>query len=185
MENHLVEELAPVVGGFPFVPDDEGYLTLRVPRWGGNDEIPFIAIGQDYGDLVHGVFLNPDKYNGLLIHGASQSATGDELVRTFEKGMKPDKVAMEYADLAPVTGKKSRYQPLEDWRAFETYGRGDLETLKYMFGFCQHSGGKYYGEPNNLTVPAALKAAAAEAKGKPQEAHLTTLEEFFRLVFAA
>ncbi|KAI9163046.1 NmrA-like family domain-containing oxidoreductase lnaB [Paramyrothecium foliicola] len=168
MENHLVEELAPVIGGFPFTPDGEGYLTLQVPRWGGNEEIPFIAIGQDYGDLVHGVFLNPDKYNGRLIHGASQSISAEAFVQAFEK----------------VTGKKSRYIAVEDWKSFETYGRGDLETIKYMFGFCQHSGGKYYGVPNDVSTPAALKAAAARAKGKAGEGSLTTAEGFFQMYFA-
>ena len=87
MENHLVEEIAPALGGFPFTPDEEGYLTLHVPRWGGNDEIPFIAIGEDYGDLVHGILLDPKKYNGRLVQGISASATAEKLVSDFEKGM--------------------------------------------------------------------------------------------------
>lgn len=77
------------MGGFPFVADDEGYLTLRVPRWGGNDEIPFISIIEDYGDLVHGVFLAPEKYNGRLLQGISSSATPEQLVSDFQKGMAP------------------------------------------------------------------------------------------------
>jgi hypothetical protein len=86
MENHLVEELAPAVGGWPLVADEEGYLTLRVPRWGGNEKIPFIAIGDDWGDLVHGALLQPEKYNGRLVHGMSQEATASELVEIFDKG---------------------------------------------------------------------------------------------------
>lgn len=86
MENHLVEELAPLFGGFPFQADEEGYYTLRVPRWGGNEHINFIAVGDDYGDLVHGVFLNPEKHNGQLVQGMSESATATQLVEAFEKG---------------------------------------------------------------------------------------------------
>lgn len=67
---------------------------------------------------------------------------------------------------------------MEDWRSFETYGESALETVKYMFGFCQHSWGLYYGAPNDLTVPEELKAAAAEAKGVAN-AKLMTLEGFF------
>jgi hypothetical protein len=85
MENHLVEEVAPVLGGFPFVPDEEGYLTLHIPRWGGNDEIPFISIGDDYGDLVHGIFLDPSKHNGRLTQGISSSSKPEQLVSDFEK----------------------------------------------------------------------------------------------------
>jgi hypothetical protein len=86
MENHIDEALAPVLGGFPFQADEDGYYTLRVPRWGGNEEMPFISLGDDYGDIVHGVFLQPEKYNGQLIQGISQSATATQLVEEFEKG---------------------------------------------------------------------------------------------------
>lgn len=86
MGNFLHETESPIFGGFPFYTDEEGYLTWRSPRWGGNDGIPFIAIGDDYGDLVHGVFLDPKSYNRKLIHGISQSATPSQLVETFEKG---------------------------------------------------------------------------------------------------
>lgn len=86
MENHLVEEFAPMLGGFPFGEDDEGFMTLRVPRWGGNDEIPFISIIDDYGDLVHGVFLAPEMFNGRLVQGISASATAEQLTSEFQKG---------------------------------------------------------------------------------------------------
>jgi hypothetical protein len=86
-ENHLLEEVAPALGGFPFAADEEGYMTLHVPHWGGNGEIPFIAIGDDYGDLVHGIFLDPKKYNGRLVQGISASETPEKLVSDFEKGM--------------------------------------------------------------------------------------------------
>ena len=81
-----MEEMAPVLGGWPFVPDEEDYLTLRVPRWGGNEKIPFIAIGEDWGDLIHGALLQPEKYNGKFVHGMSQEATASELVEVFDKG---------------------------------------------------------------------------------------------------
>ncbi len=86
MENHLVAEMAPILGGFPFESDEEGYYTLRLPRWGGNEEINFISIGDDYGDLVHGVLLNPEQYNGQLVQGSSYVATETQLVQAFEKG---------------------------------------------------------------------------------------------------
>lgn len=66
--------------------DEEGYLTLRVPRWGGNEKIPFISIGEDYGDIVHGAFLQPEKYNGKLVHGMSGEGTATELVEAYDKG---------------------------------------------------------------------------------------------------
>ncbi|KAJ3526654.1 hypothetical protein NM208_g11086 [Fusarium decemcellulare] len=170
MENHLVEEVAPAMGGFPFIPDEEGYLTLHVPRWGGNEEIPFIAIGEDYGDLVHGIFLDPAKYNGRLVQGISASETADKLV----------------SDFAKLTGKKARFVPIEDWKTMETYGIEAFETVKRMFGFCQHSGGLYYGVPNDLDTAGDLKARAAEAKGEAgDKKKLTALEKFLEKYFSA
>ncbi|KAF9768675.1 hypothetical protein IL306_013987 [Fusarium sp. DS 682] len=167
LENHLVEEFAPAMGGFPFAADEEGYLTLHVPRWGGNEEIPFISIGDDYGDLVHGIFLDPKKYNGRLVQGVSASETAGKLVSEFEK----------------VTGKKARFVPIEDWKTMETYGDQSFETVKYMFGFCQYSGGRYYGVLNDLGPAAELKEKAAVAKGQSGDAKLMTLEGFWKKYF--
>ncbi|KAH7255451.1 uncharacterized protein BKA55DRAFT_688467 [Fusarium redolens] len=169
MENHLVEEFAPALGGFPFTSDEEDYYTLHVPRWGGNEEIPFISIGDDYGDLVHGIFLEPKKYNGRLVQGISASETAEKLVSEFEN----------------VTGKKARFIPIEDWKTMETYGDQSFETVKYMFGFCQHSGGLYYGVPNDLSPAAELKAKAAEAKGQSGDAKLMALGGFWKKYFAS
>jgi hypothetical protein len=82
----LIEELAPIFGGFPFSADEEGFYTLRTPTWGGSEEIPFIGIGDDYGDIVHGAFLDPAKYNGQLVQAVSRSATLDQLAQGFTKG---------------------------------------------------------------------------------------------------
>lgn len=78
--------MAPFCGGFPFNQDDEGYLTLRFPRWGGTDEIPFVSITEDFGDFVHGVLLAPENYHGKFIQAISISAKPEELVTAFEKG---------------------------------------------------------------------------------------------------
>lgn len=166
IENHLVEDFAPALGGFPFTTDEEGYLTLRVPRWGGNEEIPFISIGDDYGDLVHGIFLDPKKYNGRLVQGISASETIEKLVSEFGRG------------------NKARFVPIEDWKTMETYGDQSFETVKYMFGFCQYSGGLYYGVPNDLGPSIELKAKATEAKGQSSDAKLMTLEGFWEKCFA-
>ncbi|CAG7556009.1 unnamed protein product [Fusarium equiseti] len=169
LENHLVEELAPLLGGLPFLADDEGYMTLRVPRWGGNGEIPFISIGDDYGDLVHGIFLDPEKYNGRRVQGISASETPEKFVSEFEK----------------VTGKKARFLPIEDWKTMETYGDPGIETVKYMFGFCQYSGGLYYGVPNDLETAGDLKARAAVAKGLAGDSKLMTLGGFWQKCFTS
>ncbi|KAF6843239.1 NmrA family protein [Colletotrichum musicola] len=168
MENFLDPELAPVFGGLPFEADAEGYMTFRSPRWGGDGEVPLIAVGADYGDLVHGVFLCPVEYRGVRVQGMSQSRGIDLFGDDFQA----------------ATGKKARYVHVEDWRFFETYGVRALGTVRDMFGFVQLSGGLYYGEPNDAAIPKVLKAAAAEAQGKTgEEAELMTLEKFFKVHF--
>ncbi|KID67412.1 NmrA family protein, partial [Metarhizium hybridum] len=165
MENHTLPEFVELMGGFPFTADADGYLSLRLPRIGGDDKLPFIAMKDDYGDLVHGVLLQPDAYNGQLIQAASEMAKPDELVAKFQR----------------MTGKKSRYLAIEDWRTIETYGSPDVEGLKTMYGFCQYVDGKYYGVPSSLEQAKELKAKAIVAKGLPKEEHpLLNLEEFIK-----
>lgn len=80
-----------------------------------------------------------------------------------------------------ATGKKARFRFMDTWEELETYGMTGLITVQRMFGFCQHSGGLYYGVPNDTAPAAELKAAAAAAQGKTgDDAKLMTLERFFR-----
>jgi hypothetical protein len=57
-----------------------------MPRWGGKEDVPFISIGDDYGDIVHGIFLEPEKWNGKLVQGVSDIKSLDEVVAAFESG---------------------------------------------------------------------------------------------------
>lgn len=86
MENLLVADLAPVFGGFPAVPGDDGVISYVQPRWGGTEEQPMIGVGADYGDLVHGVLLEPARYNGRLVQGVSESRSAEAAARDFEEG---------------------------------------------------------------------------------------------------
>lgn len=86
IENHFSEETAPLLGGFPYVPGEDGTFTLRMPHWGGNGKMPFISVGDDFGDIVHGVFLAPEEYDGRFVQVASQLAKPEEMVAAFTKG---------------------------------------------------------------------------------------------------
>jgi hypothetical protein len=89
------------------------------------------------------------------------------------------------ANAALVTGKKARFDEIHRWQDFETYGVRALETVKLMFGFCQESGGRYYGEETEKDTAAGLKKAAARARGLDVDhTKLLTLEEFFKREFA-
>jgi hypothetical protein len=88
-ENFLSRELAPIFGGFPYIPSEDGTFLLRVPKWGGKEEVPFTSIGDDFGDIVHGVFLEPEKWTGQVVQGVSDIKSFSEVVAAFEKGMAP------------------------------------------------------------------------------------------------
>jgi hypothetical protein len=189
MESFLWAEVMGVFGGWPHTPDDEGNLTFICPRWGGPaDEVPFIAMEADYGDLVHGVLLAPEAYSGSLVQGFSQSRSLEKVIPDYERGeIAPFLPAapLRSADLDTVTGKKARFEFMKSWEDLETYGMTALITVQQMFAFCQYSGGRYYGVPNDASLPAKLKAAAATAQGKSgEDAQLMTLERFFKQHFA-
>lgn len=75
-------------GGFAKRVDDEGYLTWKTPRMGNDPEsVPWLAAADDYGDLVHGVLLDPEEYNGRFIDGVSESMGFAQLTSAFQKGM--------------------------------------------------------------------------------------------------
>ncbi|EGY21070.1 uncharacterized protein VDAG_02594 [Verticillium dahliae VdLs.17] len=170
METFLWPDIAPIFGGWPFEADDEGYLTFSCPRWGGsNDAVPLIAVAADYGDIVHGVLLAPERWHGQLVQGISQSQALESVIPDYKK----------------VTGKKARFRFMDSWADVQTYGMTALVTVQRMFGFCQQSGGLYYGVPNDTAAAAELKRVAAAAQGKAgEDAELMTLERFFRQQFA-
>jgi len=84
-ENFLSRDLAPIFGGFPYNPSEDGTLVLRIPSWGGKEEVPFISIEDDFGDIVHGVFLEPENYTGKLVQAVSDIRSYAEVVAAFEK----------------------------------------------------------------------------------------------------
>ncbi|KAE8415646.1 hypothetical protein BDV36DRAFT_220920 [Aspergillus pseudocaelatus] len=171
LENFLGKEVAPVFGGFPYFTDDEGYLTFKVPYWGGDEHVPWLSISDDFGDIVHGIFLDPSRWNGHFVHGISD-------IRSFEQVV---------ADFTAVTGHKARFQPiLPTWEAFDTHGIQELEDVKLMFGFTQLTGGRYFG-PDDTEIDTArqLKQTTALNLGRPEGQHkLTSARDWFAARFA-
>ncbi|KAK7181672.1 hypothetical protein DPSP01_013199 [Paraphaeosphaeria sporulosa] len=167
-ENSLVKDLAPILGGFPFVPGEDGTLVFRAPKWGGKEDVPFISIDDDYGDIVHGILLDPERWNGKLVQAVSDIRSFDGMVQAFET----------------ATSKKARFEEITNWRDLEVYGIRSLETIKGMWGMCQISGGRYFGDETEGKTAAGLKKLAAEARGATGEATgLATLEHFYGAKF--
>jgi hypothetical protein len=169
LENFLSKEVAPIFGGFPYFSDTEGFLTFRVPYWGGEENVPWLSISDDFGDIVHGVFLDPSRWNGHFVHGVSDIRSFGEIVEDFSK----------------ATGLDARFDPiLPDWKAFDTRGIHELEDVKLMFGFTQITGGKYFAEPTESNTATVLKRATAEALGWPEEKQrLMTPNQWFAARF--
>ena len=169
LEAFLWEEFVPAIGGFPLIPDEEGYLTISVPKWGNDPEqLPLTAVADDYGHIVHGVLLNPAKFNGKLVQAVSDIRSYQEIADAFEK----------------VTGKKSRVKYLESGEAFPTYGNPALEDVRDMFRFVQRVQGRYFdGQETEMDTARALKADASMAMGVPEDYTLTTPEECFQKHF--
>ncbi|CAG8080257.1 unnamed protein product [Penicillium olsonii] len=169
LENFLGKEVAPVFGGFPHIPDTDGYLTFRVPFWGGEENVPWLSISDDFGDIVQGVFLDPIRWNGHFVHGVSDIRSFEELV----------------GDFSTSTGLKTRFDPiLPDWKSLDTHGIHQLNDVKLMFGFTQITGGRYFAEPTENVTAAILKRATAEALALPEgKQSLVTCRQWFAARF--
>jgi hypothetical protein len=170
----------------PYTEDEDGYLTLTMPNWGGDNTIPFISIGDDYGDIVHGVLLDPHTYDGQFVQAISELATPEELVAAVQKGMFCRICTSYLTDQVAATGKKSRFNEVKDWTTIETYGEPEIETVKNLFGFVQYTGGKYFGVASDIALSKQLKAAAAAAGGRPAgDGKLITVEQFTKKALSA
>ncbi|KAJ5134867.1 hypothetical protein N7448_000110 [Penicillium atrosanguineum] len=169
LENFLGKEAAPVFGGFPHFPDEEGFLTFRVPYWGGEENVPWLSISDDFGDIVQGIFLDPMRWDGHFVHGVSHICSFDRVV----------------ADFQDVSGQKSRFVPiLPSWEAFDTHGIHELEDVKLMFGFTQITDGKYFADPTECHTASELKKTTAMALGWSESRYeLVTAREWFSVRF--
>ncbi|RDA95131.1 hypothetical protein CP533_1864 [Ophiocordyceps camponoti-saundersi (nom. inval.)] len=171
LENFLDQQVAPIFGGFPYIPDEQGYLTFRVPNWGGTNEVPFVSVGDDYGDIVQGIFLHPERYSGRVIQGASFIVSFEQLIGAFEIGTSlfPPLIHILFEPLLP------------DWKAFNTHGIPELDDVKLMFAFTQTTNGLYFGPEASQTVTASeLKRATSEALSRPAaEGGLISPREWF------
>jgi hypothetical protein len=88
MENSFSSWAADFYGGFATKIDEEGYLTIKLPPWGNSPEqVPFIAVADDYGDLVHAVFLEPENWDDQVIQAISDLGSFEDMAQAFTEGM--------------------------------------------------------------------------------------------------
>ncbi|KAF3403540.1 Uncharacterized protein F1880_009659 [Penicillium rolfsii] len=158
LENFQSTELAEFHGGFPTKKDTEGYHTCRFPYWGGHEEVPWISVRDDYGDLVHGVFMNPLRWNLRVIQAVADP-------------------------MSFVTGQAARFIPY----ASPAELGGDLaEGPASMFVYTQMRDGEYFSNGITETRTATqLKMAAYQAKGQKGRETLMTVGEWFKREFSS
>lgn len=66
------------------------------------------------------------------------------------------------------------------WQDLDVYGVRALENVKLIFGFCQASDGRYYGDQTDSSTARELKRNVANASRRSGSgAVLRTLEGFF------
>lgn len=87
LENAFDPKYVASFGGFAVSRDDEGFLTWKTPPMGNDPEsVPWLSATDDYGDIVHGVFLEPERWDGSFIDAVSESMGFGELTALFQDG---------------------------------------------------------------------------------------------------
>ncbi|KAJ3550029.1 hypothetical protein NM208_g204 [Fusarium decemcellulare] len=165
LENAFDPKYTAAFGGFATTKDAEGFLTYRVPAMGNDPEsVPWLAVADDYGDFVHGVFLDPEKWNRQYIHGVSESASFSELTAKFQK----------------ITGKPARYVEIPKGGLTATTPSKTTE-VNGLFDLMQEIKGNFFnGVPTKPEDARVLKEMASKARRSNEaKAQPMTVEEFF------
>ncbi|KKK13821.1 hypothetical protein ARAM_001604 [Aspergillus rambellii] len=161
MDNFCNPDFGMFFGGFPFKKDEDGFLTCRMPLSGGDETLPWLHVENDFGDIVHGIFLNPKRWNQRVIQCTGDLLSWEGIVSAFTKG----------------TGQKARFQPYMLVSDMPTHG---WEGIRELFVYSQLRDGEYFGNaPNEVSTAQYLKTAAFKAKGGKGRESLTTVKEFF------
>ncbi|KAL4947845.1 hypothetical protein BDW69DRAFT_105496 [Aspergillus filifer] len=161
-ENFIDTEYAAAFGGFPMHPDEEGYLTFTSPRLGGDETVQTVSVADDFGEMVHALFLNPSKWHGCTVPLMSDAFSYEGMVEAF----------------TGVTGKKARYIPMDSYKDFPTHGDSVLVELQDVYRYMQNANGWFFGEPDNIDTCQRLKDEARLDKGLEPE-RLITMREYF------
>ncbi|KAJ5158314.1 uncharacterized protein N7500_007965 [Penicillium coprophilum] len=170
MENMQDSLMQTLLDGFPSKKDNDGYLTCRSPLWGGNEDVPWISIGDDFGDLVHGIFLDPIRWNYRPVQAVADPMSFGEMTRIFSL----------------VTGQKTRYIPcdLSEVVFGVKYDNLKNQDPSALFRYAQLRDGEYYGNgPTENRTASQLKKAAFKAKGGKGREALLTLREYIEREF--
>ncbi|PYH85265.1 NAD(P)-binding protein [Aspergillus uvarum CBS 121591] len=161
-ENYITPEYAAAFGGFPITPDADGIYTFTSPVLGGENTVQTVSVADDFGEMVHGMFLDPLRWKNQTIQLLSDSFSYEDMVKVF----------------TDVTGKPARYVPMASYKDFQTHGSTVLQELQDVYRWTQWSGGLFFGRSDDFKTCQFLKDEARRDKGLgPQP--VIKLREYF------
>ncbi|OAL28906.1 hypothetical protein AYO22_02342 [Fonsecaea multimorphosa] len=165
LENAYDDKYVAAFGGFAKLVDGDGYLTFKTPRMGNDPEsVPWLAVADDYGDIVHGILLECERWNGEYIDAVSESTSFADMAAAHQK----------------ATGRLSRFIAIEKG-ALEAEDASKTEEVNGLYDLMHELKGNFFnGRPTEHENAKALKAKACEATGRGDQACLMTVEGFFR-----
>ncbi|KAH6873445.1 hypothetical protein B0T10DRAFT_522540 [Thelonectria olida] len=165
MDIFWMETYGKAFGGFATIPDKEGFLTLRLFPMVRQ---PWTSVRDDYGDIVHGVLLDPSKHDRNIVWALSDHTTFQDVVDAYNR----------------VTGTQvARYVPeLEPLKAATP---GKTKEVNGLRNYCNYMQGRYCnGQVTNddlLQEGRALKEKGARACGRTgKDLETQTIEGFIR-----
>ncbi|KAJ5138691.1 uncharacterized protein N7515_003539 [Penicillium bovifimosum] len=167
MDVFFMETYAKAFGGFATVPDSEGFLSLKIfPMSNDPELVPWTSVKDDYGDAVHGVFLDPSKYANRIIWAISEATSFQHVVDVYNR-----MTGTEVARFVPQT------EPLKAGTP------GKTKEVNGLRNYCHYVQGRYCNgqvtDDGLLAEMRTLKALARKARGK-EPASTQTIEGFLR-----
>lgn len=183
MECWTAEPFCETWGGFPLVPKENGELVLAVPPYGGDGRMPWVSVQDDFGDIIHGILLDPVRYDKKRVQAISSLIRFEDLAHAFTRGMYLCKVIEHPLILPLATGTPVKFQPLSSWADVPQDG-GDLRReCSLMFFYMEFCGGRWFAEyPSDDTAARECKEAAARARGC-LETNPIAFEDWFKCNF--
>ncbi|KAJ4189382.1 hypothetical protein NW755_006201 [Fusarium falciforme] len=166
MENFWNPAYEKAFGGFARLEDSEGYLTIHLFPMGNTPEsTPFTSVRDDYGDIVHGVFVDPESWDKQTVWAVSQPLSFQGFADAYNR----------------VSGTtKARY--LERTTPNEASTPEKTAEVNAIRKYVEFVKGNYCnGKPVDQAPARELKKAGATARNAPQEQqNLQTVEGFIR-----
>ncbi|KAH6873421.1 hypothetical protein B0T10DRAFT_588795 [Thelonectria olida] len=153
-------------GGFARVKDAEGYLTIKLfPMGDPPKPTPFTSIRDDYGDIVHGVFTEPERWNTQTVWAVSHPVTLQGVAQAYNR--------VTGTDVARWVLPKDEAQAATPEKAKEVGG-----VKRYV----ELVNGNYCdGKPIDQTAAEELKKKGVMARNRSGcSTELQTIEGFIR-----